>query len=109
MLVIIIPVRWFRVPNAGLTRSRLENWVYGPARLVPKTAQTNGPSLGRWFGLFLDGQMLVRTASGWSLGVYGMAHYHNYICSYNISQLLVRRALHLPHRLLRPYTITSLA
>ena len=32
MLVIIIPVRWFRVQNAGLTRNRLENWVYGPAR-----------------------------------------------------------------------------
>ena len=32
MLVIIIPVRWFRVPNAGLTRNRLENWIYGPAR-----------------------------------------------------------------------------
>ena len=32
MLVIITPVRWFRVPNAGLTRNRLENWIYGPAR-----------------------------------------------------------------------------
>ena len=28
----IIPVHWFRVPNAGLTRNLLENWVYRPAR-----------------------------------------------------------------------------
>ena len=32
MLVMIIPVRWFRVRNAGLTRNWLENWMYGSAR-----------------------------------------------------------------------------
>ena len=26
------PVRWFRVPNAGLTKNWLENQVYGPAK-----------------------------------------------------------------------------
>ena len=63
MLVTIIPVRWFRVPNAGLTRKWFETWVYRPAWSA---------GLGYFFMVkFAD----VRPASSWPLGGYELLFY----------------------------------